>query len=334
MLAKQNKRDIRALSRQMLFALLVALVLTVDTVPGLRAGAIDLLAEERAAAEPVTAERVILVGAAESAEELRLDAGRKVTLTCGEVVQYATTRSGESVQALLARMDASLLPMELVKVDLTDAEIRVEIASSFTYYETVREPSAHGVTYTQTYELPKGEQRLASSGADGMRDVVYEVVYADGQLASRQAVLEENDTSIPAVIEVGTCVKQAQAGDKVVSVVTKDDGSGYLLLKSGDALHFSRAIEVKCTAYTKGYGGVGTRTATGTTVRRGVVAVDKSVIPLGSSLYVDVQGAGVEYGMASAEDTGVRGAKLDLYMDTYNECKQFGVRQAVAYVLD
>ena len=40
------------------------------------------------------------------------------------------------------------------------------------------------------------------------------------------------------------------------------------------------------------------------------------------------------YGMAYAEDTGVRGAKLDLYMDSYNECIQFGRRNSVAYFLD
>ena len=40
------------------------------------------------------------------------------------------------------------------------------------------------------------------------------------------------------------------------------------------------------------------------------------------------------YGMAHAEDTGVRGAKIDLFMDTYNECIQFGRRKSVAYFLD
>ena len=34
-----------------------------------------------------------------------------------------------------------------------------------------------------------------------------------------------------------------------------------------------------------------------------------------------------DYGMAVAEDTGVRGNTIDLYMDSYNECIQFGVRE-------
>ena len=45
-------------------------------------------------------------------------------------------------------------------------------------------------------------------------------------------------------------------------------------------------MEVRCTAYTAGVGGVGTRTYTGTEVHVGVVAVDKNVIPLGSTMFI------------------------------------------------
>ena len=83
-------------------------------------------------------------------------------------------------------------------------------------------------------------------------------------------------------------------------------------------------MEVKCTAYTTGYDGVGTRTAT--------VVVDKSVIPLGTTMFIT--SGSYTYGMSHAEDTGVRGAKIDLFMDTYNECIQFGRRNSVAYFLD
>ena len=78
--------------------------------------------------------------------------------------------------------------------------------------------------------------------------------------------------------------------------------------------------------------GVGTITATGTTVAHGCVAVDKSVIPLGTTMFIT--SGSYTYGMAHAEDTGVRGAKIDLFMDTYDECIQFGRRNSVAYFLD
>lgn len=90
---------------------------------------------------------------------------------------------------------------------------------------------------------------------------------------------------------------------------------------------------MKGTAYTTG-GKVGTRTASGTQVRVGVVAVDRSVMPLGTKVYVVSNDGSYVYGFAVAEDTGVRGNIIDLYMDTYNECIQFGVRDCTVYILD
>ena len=188
------------------------------------------------------------------------------------------------------------------------------------------------MVYTESYKVPKGETQVWQQGMDGTREVVYEVVYADGELVSRQAVAEQNNTSVTEYAYVGTLVKEAQAGDTIASVVKNSDGSGYLLMQSGDALHFTGSMEVKCTAYTTGYDGVGTITATGTTVARGCVAVDKSVIPLGTTMFIT--SGSYTYGMAHAEDTGVRGAKIDLFMDTYDECIQFGRRNSVAYFLD
>ena len=81
-------------------------------------------------------------------------------------------------------------------------------------------------------------------------------------------------------------------------------------------------------------GGVGTRTATGTTVHVGTVAVDKKVIPLGTEMFI-VGSSGYTYGNAVAEDTGVRGAAIDLYMNSYQECKQFGrQKNSTVYFLD
>ena len=87
------------------------------------------------------------------------------------------------------------------------------------------------------------------------------------------------------------------------------------------------------TAYTAGHDGVGTRTATGTTVRKGVVAVDRKVIPLGTKMFIVANG-GIVYGSAVAEDSGIRGNKVDLYHDTYNECIQFGRRGCTVYILE
>lgn len=334
MLANRKKRF-----WQVLFAMLLFPVLLVDTVPALRASAVYLITDGEVTAavetgEELTADRLIVVGAADGSAELRFEGGHKVTVTHGENVQYATTRSNETAAALLKRMDIAVGAMELVKIDVSEPEIRIEIASSFTYYETCTESAPHTTVYTENVSIPKGETQVWQQGLDGTREVVYEVIYADGEPVSRQAVSERNNTSVTEYAYVGTLVREAQPGDTIASVVKNADGSGYLVMASGDSLHFTGSMEVKCTAYTTGHDGVGTITATGTTVERGCVAVDKKVIPLGTRMFITTASGSYTYGMAHAEDTGVRGAKIDLYMDTYDECIQFGRRNSIAYFLD
>lgn len=146
----------------------------------------------------------------------------------------------------------------MVLVDVTEEEVEITVASDFTYYETATEAAPHTTLTSTSYRIPKGETQVVQQGIDGTRDVVYEVVYADGQFVSRQAVEEKNDTSVAEITYTGTLVDKAQSGDTVKSVVTESDGSGYLLMKSGDSVHFSGSMKVTCTAYTAGYGGVGT----------------------------------------------------------------------------
>ena len=86
-----------------------------------------------------------------------------------------------------------------------------------------------------------------------------------------------------------------------------------------------RTHVMEATAYTW----TGNRTATGTWPSRGTVAVDPNVIPLGSELYVE------GYGPAVAADTGgdIKGQRVDLYMDSYEEAIQFGRREVQVEVV-
>jgi len=61
-------------------------------------------------------------------------------------------------------------------------------------------------------------------------------------------------------------------------------------------------------------------TATMTRPRRGVVAVDPAVIPLGTVLYIE------GYGWARAEDVGgmIKGCRVDVFMETREEALNWG----------
>jgi 3D (Asp-Asp-Asp) domain-containing protein len=99
---------------------------------------------------------------------------------------------------------------------------------------------------------------------------------------------------------------------------------------SGSGAGAPRSFVAKITSYSSGEPGVGTRTATGTTVRWGVVSVDPQVIPLGSEL--EIEGFG---GRFVAEDTGgaVRGAQVDVWLPDVEASYRFGAQYRRVTVL-
>ncbi len=266
-----------------------------------------------------------------SGENAVLTAGTMVTVRRGGETM-AVTAQAETVGQFLTRMEIVPSPLEMVGIELMDSSVTLTISDHLTVFERVTEAAPYETVYRDTPDLPMGEERVVRPGMDGRHTAIYEQTWVSGELVTRQYVEEISSTSVDEIVERGTAISTVGAGDKVVDVTTRADGSGYLTFASGGTMKFSKAISVKATAYTAGYDGVGTRTATGTTVRRGVAAVDKRVIPLGSDLYVMAKG--LEYGLTRAEDTGMRGEKIDLYMDSYEECINFGRRAATVYLLE
>lgn len=67
------------------------------------------------------------------------------------------------------------------------------------------------------------------------------------------------------------------------------------------------------------------RTASGSNVRRGIVAADPRVLPLGTSITLD---AGKYSGTYTVADTGggVKGNKLDIWVPSCSEARTFGRR--------
>lgn len=88
-------------------------------------------------------------------------------------------------------------------------------------------------------------------------------------------------------------------------------------------------ISMTATAYTRYDEGCTDYTYRGNYLRRGLVAVDPAVIPLGTKLYIP------GYGNAIADDIGgaIKGNRIDLAMDTLDEAFQFGVRSVDVVIL-
>ena len=99
---------------------------------------------------------------------------------------------------------------------------------------------------------------------------------------------------------------------------------------SAEVPEFSRVIRVEATAYSSAQAGLSDYTALGTLCRRGVIATDPNIIPLGTRVFIP------GYGYAVAEDTGsaIYGNKIDVAFDTIAECYEFGRQFIDIYILD
>jgi 3D (Asp-Asp-Asp) domain-containing protein len=88
-------------------------------------------------------------------------------------------------------------------------------------------------------------------------------------------------------------------------------------------------VRVEATAYC-----VEGETASGVQTRKGIVAADPDVLPLGSRIRVDGLGRRLSR-TYDVEDTGrlVKGREIDIFMDDCDAAKQFGRRPARVRVL-
>lgn len=92
-----------------------------------------------------------------------------------------------------------------------------------------------------------------------------------------------------------------------------------------------RVLTCEATAYCYGY-----ITKTGTSPKEGrTIAVDPEVIPLNSEVYVSCESWPEVNGWYIAEDTGgvIKGNIIDVYLQDYDTCLQFGRRQVEVRVL-
>lgn len=99
---------------------------------------------------------------------------------------------------------------------------------------------------------------------------------------------------------------------------------------SRGAMRYTDVMVMEASAYLPTDGGGDCITATGLPATHGVVAVDPDVIPLGTRVYIP------GYGVAIAADTGgmIEGAMIDLCMESYDDCMDFGRRDIDVYILE
>lgn len=252
-------------------------------------------------------------------------------------------------------------------------QITVTRVTYTTETETENIPFSVEVQYDT--QLLKGQQEIAQYGENGEKSIEYRVEEHDGEEVSREVIKEEEvKAPVNCIVKQGIRIAQNEQEEQAASAESQTTASNQTLPSSqpqtestgelstagrsqvwsvpagiqddtenkiitagdGSSYEYTAVIDVTATAYHRIEDG-GEITASGTVTKYGTIAVDPSVIPLGSRLYVVSDGGDQSwsYGPGLAEDTGglIKGTKIDLFFMTGDEANDFGIRPAKVYIL-
>ncbi len=257
----------------------------------------------------------------------------EISLSCrGE--KMTVTSSGETVEALLARLGLELTEQDLLSHPL-DAPVTdgmaLSIQSRLTRQETYTAALPHETLFCADTSLPEGTEEVLIQGQDGELLYTAQVTYINGQEAGREITSEKQTIApITEIIARGTGAPIVKETSDMP--VIEDN---YIIMPSGEILTYYKTDNVTATGYTHTDAGCDMVTSTGTTVHYGTVAVDPRFIPYGTRMLIVSHDGERYYGIATAEDCGgaIKRDRMDLYFPTYQECIEFGRRRCTIYFL-
>lgn len=228
-------------------------------------------------------------------------------------------------------------------VPAADAPLSNELTIDVLRVEYVTREAEESVPFTSTTKksssMLKGTKKITTVGVNGTKTVVYKDRVVNGVVESTE-VESETVTKKPVteVTTIGTLVKTTSKlgnskieknGNPISEIALP---SKYSIGKNNVPTEYKYTITGKAAAYCV----PGGKTATGKAVKPGLIAVDPKQIPYGTEMWI-VSDDGVVYGYCIAADTGgfVKKGKftVDLYMNSKNQCYQWGSRNVTIYVL-
>lgn len=212
----------------------------------------------------------------------------------------------------------------------------MEIAVDLVTYEERTETQSISFDIIKSYSdnLYVGETAVTTMGVNGEKEVVYSDKYVNGEYIETLDPVETVTVEpVSKVITYGTKEKSNENDtSSSETFITTGTSSNTFIDFNGDEVSYSSVIVGECTAYTA----TGNPTSLGGVAQVGVVAVDPSIIPYGTKMYIT--SGSVVYGYAIAGDTGgallAGNVMIDLYYDTEEECITFGRRDMTIYFLD
>jgi uncharacterized protein YabE (DUF348 family) len=225
-----------------------------------------------------------------------------------------TLTSMLNAEGIVLNSEDKILPEK--ESELTDG-MKVAITRVETKTFTSSEPIEFSTVIKTDSDMLSVQKKTLQEGKSGEKQITTNVVYEDGEEVSR-AVVDETVVSKPV--------------DKIVAQGTVPTLS---VSRGGNPVGYTKKLTVRATAYTSAGNSGNARTSSGRSTLRdttggySTIAVDTSVIPYGTKLYIE------GYGFAVAADTGsaIKGNTIDVFFNSTSEVYNWGVRYVTAYIL-
>ena len=242
-----------------------------------------------------------------------------VLIVNGQEIEVNSFQS--DVQGVLDENNIDYNSNDIISEDLDASledgmKIEVNQVTKETIIET--EDIPYDTVVKKDSTLLKGEKEVVQKGKKGSKEFTYEAEYQEGKLVSKK-LIEEKIIKEPKnkIIKKGTEVKK-QKSQKETKTVSK---------KSSNAKsNLGKKITVSATAYS----GDGI-TSRGTVPKWGTIAVDPSVIPYGSKIYIPQFD---QYFIAEDCGGGIKGNKIDIFMNSESQCNNWGKRTIDIYIVE
>lgn len=250
---------------------------------------------------------------------------------CGNPIEAESY--GETVAELLSRNGIQAYGDYSVSVALdtmTFDGMQITVVCNSEETQTYNVELPFTTTYGYDDTLAEGEEIIITAGVPGKATRTDSVIFKNFQEVSRTCLSETVlQQPVNQYVLKGT-------GKNVGGIRTKPIiGDGFIVTPEGEVLTFTHSEQFLASAYNMADEGCDEITATGTTVHTGTVAVDPSVIPYFTEMYIVSNDGVYVYGLSRAEDCGgaIQGKRLDLYFHSVAECFQFGLRDCTVYFL-
>ena len=242
-----------------------------------------------------------------------------VLIVNGQEIEVNSFQS--DVQGVLDENNIDYNSNDIISEDLDASledgmKIEVNQVTKETIIET--EDIPYDTVVKKDSTLLKGEKEVFQKVQKGSKEFTYEAEYKEGKLVSKK-LIEEKIIKEPKnkIIKKGTEVKK-QKSQKETKTVSK---------KSSNAKsNLGKKITVSATAYS----GDGI-TSRGTVPKWGTIAVDPSVIPYGSKIYIPQFD---QYFIAEDCGGGIKGNKIDIFMNSESQCNNWGKRTIDIYIVE